>query len=127
MKLHAPPKSFYNTVTAYGDGFVEINEKRIDSSAVVMPEGEVVAWAPQRFEDLAAEHFEALARLKPEVVIFGSGSRLRFPHPRLTQALTKLGIGIETMDVRAACRTYNILADEGRRVAAALLIEAPRK
>ena len=125
MKLHAPPKSFYNTVTAYGDGFVEVNEKRIDASVVVMPEGEVATWPPRRFEALAAEHFEAIAQMRPEVVLFGSGSRLRFPHPRLTQALTKLGIGVETMDVHAACRTYNILAGEGRRVAAALLIEAP--
>jgi uncharacterized protein len=73
---------------------------------------------------LSAEHFAMLVDSAPEVVVFGSGERLRFPHPRLTAALTAKRIGVETMDFKAACRTYNILMAEGRKVAAALLIEA---
>ena len=66
-----------------------------------------------------------LAALEPEIVLLGTGSRLRFPHPRLTAALARARIGLEVMDVQAACRTYNILAGEGRHVLAALLLEYP--
>lgn len=125
MKLHTPSTSFFNTFTAYGDGFVEVNEKRQDNSVIVLPEGELIVWPVQRFEDLRTEHFDLVAKLKMEVVVFGSGMRLRFPHPSLTQSLIRQGIGIETMDLHAACRTYNILMGEGRKVAAVLLIEAP--
>jgi len=72
---------------------------------------------------LTEEHFTQLATTQPELVIFGSGSRLRFAPPALMRALMQKRIGIETMDTLAACRTYNILAGEGRQVIAALLIE----
>lgn len=91
-------------------------------SAVVMPRRLVRDWPPQSFEELAPAHFEALAALQPELVLFGSGERLRFPPPRLTTALVQHGIGLEVMDTGAACRTYNILMAEGRNVAAALLM-----
>ncbi len=64
-----------------------------------------------------------LAELKPEVVLLGTGTRLRFPHPRLTRALTDAGIGVEVMDTPAACRTFNILAAEGRKVLAAVILD----
>ena len=75
------------------------------------------------FDALAEVHFAVLAALKPEVVLLGTGSRLRFPSPRLTAALARAGIGLEVMDVQAACRTFNILAEEERRVAAALVFQ----
>ncbi|WP_087044168.1 Mth938-like domain-containing protein [Caballeronia ptereochthonis] len=124
MKLHQDSNSALNTITSYGDGFVAVNLERHEGSVIVMPEMPVTAWPVSSFEDLAPEHFEALVAAAPEVVIFGSGSRLRFPHPRLTAQLARHRIGVETMDFGAACRTYNILMSEGRRVAAALLIEA---
>lgn len=124
MKLHQDSNSALNTITSYGDGFVAINLQRHEGSVIVMPDVPVTAWPVSSFEALAPEHFEALAAAAPEVVIFGSGSRLRFPHPRLTAELAKHRIGVETMDFGAACRTYNILMSEGRRVAAALLIES---
>jgi len=124
VKLHPlPPSAFYNTFTAYGDGFVEINEKRFESSILVLPEGAIIPWPVARFESLAPEHFEQILALAPEVVVFGSGERLRFLPPRLARALTNHQIGIEAMDLRAACRTFNILMAEGRRVVAALLFE----
>ena len=124
MKLHQDSSSALNTITSYGDGFVAINLERHEGSVIVMPDMPVTAWPVSSFEALAPEHFEALAAAAPEVVIFGSGSRLRFPHPRLTAELAKHRIGVETMDFGAACRTYNILMSEGRRVAVALLIES---
>ncbi|CAG9180721.1 Mth938-like domain-containing protein [Cupriavidus respiraculi] len=123
MKLHADQPNALNTVTAYGPGYIEINMVRYTDSVLVMPEGEVQPWPVRRFEDLAAEHFEALLAQAPEVVLLGTGDRLRFPHPRLTAALSRKHIGVDAMDLQAACRTYNILMAEGRKVAAVLLVE----
>lgn len=123
MKLHPNQTGHYNTVTGYGEGYVEINAQRYQHSVIVMPEQVLEAWAVARFEDLTPEHFGSIAAHKPELVLFGSGARLRFPHPRLIKPLQEAGIGVETMDMKAACRTYNILMAEGRRVAVALLVE----
>jgi uncharacterized protein len=122
LKLHQEGNNALNTITSYGDGFVAINLQRHEGSVVVMPDS-LEKWPVSSFESLTPEHFESLAQAAPEVVIFGSGSKLRFPHPRLTAELAKHRIGVETMDFGAACRTYNILMSEGRRVAVALLIE----
>lgn len=113
-----------NTVTGYGADYVEINKQRFNHSVAVFPDGPIQAWPVNLFADLQPEHFASLLDRKPEVVIFGSGQRLRFPHPRLTAPLTQTRIGVETMDFQAACRTYNILMAEGRKVAAVLLIES---
>ncbi|AJZ59336.1 Mth938-like domain-containing protein [Paraburkholderia fungorum] len=123
MKLHQDSSGALNTVTGYGAGYVEINLVRHAGSILLLPEAPVIAWPVAAFEQLSAEHFAMLVEAAPEVVIFGSGERLRFPHPRLTSVLTAKRIGVETMDFKAACRTYNILMAEGRKVAAALLIE----
>jgi uncharacterized protein len=85
--------------------------------------GERFNWQVNRFEDLTAEHFKKLGESKPELVIFGSGSKIKFPHPKLIATLMQERIGVETMDTPAACRTYNILAGEGRHVIGAFLIE----
>lgn len=124
MKLHADKPQNLNTVTGYGPGYVEINAVRHERPILVMPEGDIVPWPVSRFEDLEPAHFEALLERKPEVVLLGTGDRLRFPHPRLTTALARQHIGVDAMDLQAACRTYNILMAEGRKVAAVLLVEA---
>ncbi|MGH8778701.1 Mth938-like domain-containing protein [Paraburkholderia sp.] len=123
MKLHQDASGALNTVTGYGADYVEINLERHLGSIIVIPDTPVIAWPVSSFDALAPEHFELLVGPAPEVVVFGSGGRLRFPHPRLIAALTAQRIGVETMDFKAACRTYNILMAEGRKVAAALLIE----
>lgn len=120
MKLHASARTHLNAFTGYGEGYVQLNGERRDTSLIVLPE-RVLEWEPQSFAALAEAHFALLADLKPEVVLLGTGSRLRFPHPRLTAPLARAGIGLEVMDVQAACRTYNILMAEERRVAAALV------
>lgn len=121
MKLHADMPSPLNTVTAYGPDWVEINRRRFDGAVVVTPEGEIVAWSAQRFEAMTAADFEALLARAPELVLLGTGQKQRFPHPRLTAPLTAAGIGVDVMGTHAACRTYNILMTEGRRVLAVLL------
>jgi uncharacterized protein len=121
MKLHASNAQSLNTVTGYGPGYVEINAQRHEASLLVMPEQPLEAWAPRRFEDLTAEHFEAVLAQAPDVVLLGTGERQRFVHPRLVAMLTARHIGVESMDTGAACRTYNILMTEGRKVLAALL------
>jgi uncharacterized protein len=122
VKLHASAPGAANTFTGYGEGFVMVNGERRERSLVVMAD-RIEAWRPQAFERLSAEDFAFLRELKVDIVLLGTGSRQRFPHPRLTRALADAGIGLEVMDVQAACRTYNILVAEERRVAAALLFE----
>ncbi len=123
LKLHQDSSNTLNTVTGYGPDYVDINLERHTHSVIVLPGAPVAVWPVGSFDALAPEHFALLLEPQPEVVIFGSGAKLRFPHPRLTAQLTAQRIGVETMDFQAACRTYNILMAEGRKVAAALLIE----
>ncbi len=120
LKLHASGLTSLNTFTGYGAGFVLINAVRHEGNLIVMPEL-LQPWDAGGFETLKPEDFCGLASLKPEVVLLGTGEKIRFPHPRVTQALSQARIGVEIMDNQAACRTYNILMAEERKVAAALL------
>jgi uncharacterized protein len=122
VKLHASGPSSVNTITGYGEGYVMVNGERRASSVVVLPD-RVEPWPASSFDALSTEDFAFLRDLKAEIVLLGTGARQRFPHPRLTVELAKAGIGLEVMDLKAACRTYNILVAEERKVAAALLIE----
>jgi uncharacterized protein len=108
--------------TGYGAGHVIVNHKRYEHNLIVLPDRIIENWDTNAFEDLTTEHFDFVMALQPELVLFGTGATLRFPHPRLTRSLIQAGIGVEVMDTAAACRTYNILTAEGRQVAAALLI-----
>jgi uncharacterized protein len=90
---------------------------------VVVLADRVEQWAVRGFDQLSADDFTYLKNLNVEIVLLGTGPKQRFPHPRLTAALAQAGIGLEVMDVQAACRTYNILVAEERKVAAALLFE----
>jgi uncharacterized protein len=125
MKLHAD-KPDQLSVTAYGNDWIAVNGERHATSLVIGSGGTVRPWGVARLEALTAEHFAALIEdgvPAPELVIFGSGTRLRFVPPALLRPLIERRIGVETMDTGAACRTFNILAGEGRRVLAALLVE----
>ena len=110
------------TITGYGAGWVAVNGVQHNSSMFICSRAGSVLWPCGRFEDLKAEHFDIFLPLEPEVVLFGSGDRTRFPKPEWLQALYAKRIGVETMDTQAACRTYNFLAGEGRKVIAALLV-----
>jgi uncharacterized protein len=122
LKLHRETPTAQNTFTGYGPGYVMVNDKRIEKSVVVLPERIISDWQAGRFEELTAEHFAALASLGSEILLLGTGDRLRFPRAEILRPLTEAGIGIEVMDVPAACRTYNILMAEERKIAAALLL-----
>ncbi|WP_333842548.1 Mth938-like domain-containing protein [Limnohabitans sp.] len=122
MKLQ-PDRIETQSVTAYGSGWIAIQGEKITHSVLITSEGVRLDWHCQSFDDLGAEHFAQLAELDVELVIFGSGDSHRFPKPEWQVGLMKRQIGLEAMNTQAACRTYNILAGEGRKVAAALLIE----
>jgi uncharacterized protein len=125
MKLHASTTKQYQTVTGYDQSGVEINAQRYDFSLTVMPEVAPRPWDVASFDELSAAHFEAIAQEAPDVVILGTGERQRFVHPRLVASLSARRIGVECMDNQAACRTYNILMGEGRKVTLALILRAP--
>jgi uncharacterized protein len=125
LKLNQESSPTTNTITAHGDGYVDINLQRHTTSVMIEPEGPVREWPVRAFDQLTPENFAMLGENAPEVVILGTGAKLRFPHPRLTAPLMARGIGVEAMDSGAACRTYNILMQEDRRVLAVILIEAP--
>jgi len=121
MKLHLI-SGVGSVFTGHGPGYVEVNKQRYDANLVVLPEQIITGWALAGFDDLTREDFRALLEWKPEIVLLGTGSVIRFPHPRLSVDLTAARIGVDVMDTPAACRTFNVLAAEGRRVAAALIV-----
>jgi uncharacterized protein len=124
MKLQ-PDKSNAPIINAYGEGWIEVNGQKFSQSLLVssLPDSAPGHWTGQRFEDLNAQDFAQALITGAELVIFGSGKRLRFPKPEWLLPLIHQSVGLETMDTAAASRTYNILASEGRKVTAILLIE----
>jgi uncharacterized protein len=126
MKLQ-PDRLEVQSILGYGPGWVGVANQgvaeKIEHSILLGSRGEKIAWNCHQFEQLTSQHFDTIAALGPELVIFGSGSRLRFLPPALLRSLMDRRIGLETMDTLAACRTYNILAGEGRHVIAALRLE----
>ncbi len=127
MKLHLAKQTGINTISGYGEGFVLVNGQRVARSIIVMPERLVEDWSASSFDALSEADLAVLAELDREVVLLGTGPRLRFPRPELLRPislrLAQARAGLEVMDVQAACRTYGILVAEGRKVAAALLME----
>ena len=111
-----------NFIHAYGPGQVTINQQAYRRSVLITPSRLITDWPPQSFSDLLAQHFDQIRELNPEVVVLGTGARLQFPRTADTRALIQANIGLEVMDTGAACRTYNILMQDGRRVVAALLM-----
>jgi uncharacterized protein len=122
MKLQATPFDGQNTFTAYGAGYASVNSVRHSGNLIVLPDRLIPAWTQATSETLAIADFELLAGLDAEIILLGTGDRLRFPRPELLRPLMAARKGLETMDLAAACRTYNVLISEGRRVAAALLV-----
>ena len=123
MKLQSDPHSGANTITGYGDGYVEINQIPYAHAVLLSSDGAISAWPVESFDNLEASDFEQMIALKPELILIGTGSRQRFPKPELLKSLISAKIGFEIMDSQAACRTYNILVGEGRQVLLALIVE----
>jgi len=121
MKLHLARAEGRNLFSGYGSGYVAINGERYDRSLIVLPD-RILDWEPAVFDDLTESVFSRLAELSLEILILGTGTRLRFPNSSTTRGLYGAGTAFEVMDTHAACRTYNILLSEDRRVGAALLL-----
>ncbi len=126
MKLHATSTQQYQTVTGYEDDWIEINALRFGHSLIVLPEVPPVRWAVVSFDELQASDFAAIDAQAPDLLILGTGRRQRFAAPKLIANLLSKRIGVECMDNQAACRTYNILMAEGRKVALAVILPEPQ-
>jgi len=121
MKFHLATPSG-NVITSQGPGWIRVGAQEYRSGIVLTADAVDVDWAKDGFDALTEADFAGLLAYAPEVALIGTGSTLRFPHPRLLRALADAQVGIEVMDTPAACRTFNILAGEGRKVVAALIL-----
>lgn len=121
MKLHLANPDGIKLFTAHGADHVMVNGERFEHSIAVMAREVREDWSIAGFDELSETHFGYFLTFSPEVLLLGTGARQRFPHPRLYRSLTDSGIGVECMDTPAACRTYNILVAEDRKVIAAIL------
>ena len=122
MRLSLDADRTVNTIRGYGNGQISVNELQLRCSVIVTPEQLIPDWKPQRFDQLSEADFDILRQLKPEIVLLGTGEQHRFVHPRLLRPMLERNLGVEVMATAAACRTYNVIVAEGRRVAAALII-----
>jgi uncharacterized protein len=123
MKFTLEGSSRVNLVRAYSRTELRIAEEHVRSSCIVSAERLITDWPPTRFDALRPEHLQAIFELGPEVVLLGTGERQRFPPPEIRGAFATRRVGLEVMDLGAACRTYNILVQEERRAVAALFLE----
>ncbi|RTL51961.1 MAG: hypothetical protein EKK46_11460 [Rhodocyclaceae bacterium] len=127
MKLHSDTSFGLNTVTGYGQGYVDVNKQRHTTSLILDPNSLEAPWPVKDVASLTAELLAPLATRRCDVVLLGTGQRQRFPAPAvlrpLLEAMSKARVGVEVMDTAAACRTYNILMAEGRNPVAALIVE----
>ena len=122
MKIEREQPDGRNAFTGYGEGYVEVGGTRYRESLVVSAERLVTDWPARSVDMLSADHIAAILELAPEIVLIGTGERFEFPEAALLASLQRAGIGVEVMDTRAACRTYNVLLGEGRNVVAALIL-----
>ena len=109
--------------TAYGDNYAAVNGEKYEQNLILLPESIIPAWTTATVRTLSESDMQILLGLGTEIVLLGTGESLRFPSAPLLRPFAPAGIGLEIMDLKAACRTYNILAAEGRKVAAALLFD----
>ena len=123
MKLHLANTAGLNMFTAYGDDYVAVNHEKHQKNLILLPESVILEWSTANVATLTKADMQTLLELGTEIVLLGTGKRLRFPPGALLRPFAPAGIGLEVMDLQAACRTYNILAAEGRKVAAALLFD----
>ena len=124
MKFQPEHATGVNVITRHDPTGIWVGSTLHAGSIIVPWKGEVRDWPVAEPSGATAAHFEALLDCGPELVIFGSGRRLKFVPPAVLRPLIERGVGIETMDTAAACRTYNVLAAEGRCVVAALIVQA---
>ena len=122
MKFTLETTSRVNLIRGYSAQEIRIGEQRLQTSCIVSADNLITEWPPKTFAELAPEHLEAILALKPELVLLGTGATQRFPPAPIRSGFTAKGVGLEVMDLGAACRTFNILVQEERRVVAALFL-----
>ena len=122
MKFSLADENSGHIIKSYSRGEIVIDQQSYSSSLILLPDRIIPEWKPSHFGEIATEDFAALLELKPDLVLLGTGETHQFPKPQLFSGLIEAGIGLESMTTAAACRTYNILQSEGRRVAAALIL-----
>ena len=123
MKFQPDTLAGVNSISRFDGDNLRVNADLVFTSSVIVPwTGQARAWDAASLQALTPAHFESLLAFEPEVVIFGSGAKLQFVSPALYRSLIARRVGIETMDSGAACRTYNVLASEGRKVVGAILL-----
>lgn len=123
MKFTLESSSRVNLVRAYSQTELRIGEELVRTSCIVAADRLISDWPPARFDALLPEHLHAIFELQPEVVLLGTGERQRFPSAQIRAPFAARRVGLEAMDLGAACRTYNILVQEERRAVAALFLE----
>jgi uncharacterized protein len=123
MKFTLDAGSGVNVIRSYTYGSeVRVGEKAVHTSCIVSADTLIQSWEPTTVGELTSEHLAPIFELQPEVVLLGTGSVQRFPAAGIRAAFASRGIGLEIMDLGAACRTFNILVQEERRVVAALML-----
>ncbi len=120
MKLTLEANSRVNLIRAYSAKEIRVGERTLQASCIVTADTVIEDWEPESFAQLAVAHLEKLFELRPDVILLGTGMTQRFPPQAIRAACLQRKIGLEAMDLGAACRTFNILVQEDRRVAAAL-------
>ena len=122
MQFHRDTTADENLITGYGAEGIRIGTDILERPCIVAPDTVIEAWAVDDIATLTSERLQPAVKLQPELILLGTGQRLCFPDASVTRDIVALGIGFEVMDTAAACRTYNVLVHEGRRVVAALLL-----
>jgi uncharacterized protein len=112
-----------NLVQACSKTEIRVGERLIRASVILTATDMVLDWPPRSIRELSPEHLQRALDFAPEVILLGTGSRQDFPNAQVLAPVHRAGIGIEVMDTRAACRTFNVLVQEGRKVAAALMLD----
>jgi uncharacterized protein len=123
MKFTLENSSNVNVIHSYSSAELRIGEQRISRSCVVTADSVIADWPPASLDQLQASHLESIFGLRPELVLLGTGAKQRFAPAEIRAAFAERRIGLESMDLGAACRTFNILVQEERRVAAALFLK----
>lgn len=121
MQLSRETSEALYQIQSYKEGVITINDQEYNCSLLLIPNQLIAPWGPENLSGLKAEHFKCLVPYQPELVLLGTGKTLSFPSSALFESLTAIQVGVEVMDTRAACRTYTLLASEGRQVVALLL------
>jgi uncharacterized protein len=124
VKLHADTLDGVNVISGYTPRSITVNGVAWAASLILPARGDALAWPVAHVDGLSAEHFDAVIALEPELLLLGTGAALKFAPPPALRHLMQRRIGVETMDTAAACRTYNILVGEGRKVVAAIIVAA---